>query len=302
MAELHQIERDILAVGMLLTKLKSVLAVTVAVAVTFGLGAGLLTYGTAAGEQNEKKGEAVPRQKEAVAPQLALAASATVRTLAEEGKESSKQPQDSHQAPARKEIGRILLSAELRIMDGEEAKEKRPNRILLIDPESGEWEPVGDADAAHNPRLSPDGKTIAFGNVPERGIWTCDANGRNLKQIFDKGNTAIWNADGKHLIVTKQTPHGTDWKFETWQIDPDGSGATELPLPATDCAIDSSPDGKWITTISGRPQSLPGQRLSNLHHATGRDERAALDAWRGQHRPAFFAGQQEGSLHWLRAR
>jgi len=199
---------------------------------------------------------------------LALAASSTVRPLAEEGKESSKLPQDSPQAPARKGIGRILLSSELRIMDGEEAKEKRPNRILLIDPESGEWKDLNTASARYvsDPRLSPDGKTIAFGNwagvfpgrpSAEQSIWTCDANGGNLKKIFDKGSKAIWSADGKHLIVTKQTLDEKNWKFKARQIDPDGSNATDLRLPATDCAIDCSTDGKWITTISGRPQSFP---------------------------------------------
>jgi Tol biopolymer transport system component len=187
---------------------------------------------------------------------LVLAASASSWTFAEEEKGAPKQPLNSRQAPSRKEIGRIVVSAGLRIMDGEGLKEKRPSRILLIDPESGEWKPVGDAEAAYNPRLSPDGKVIAFGGASQKGIRTCDADGRNLKQVFDKGNAVLWTADGKHLIVTEQSLRGTAWKFETWQIDPDGSNAKELPLPATDCAIDCSPDGKWITTISDRPQSF----------------------------------------------
>jgi RNA polymerase sigma factor (sigma-70 family) len=170
-------------------------------------------------------------------------------------RKDGKVAEDSQQPPARKQIGRILVSAELRILDGEEAKEKRPNRIILIDPESGDWTVVGDADA-DNPRLSPDGTTIAFGNERDKGIWTCAADGRNPRRIFDKASTPFWTPDGKHLIVTKETLHGTDWKFEAWQIDPAGSSVTELPLPASDCAIDSSPDGKWITTISNRPQSF----------------------------------------------
>jgi uncharacterized protein (TIGR03067 family) len=61
--------------AMLLTKLKSVVALTVAMLVTVGIGAGLLTCGTAAGEQTEaNKAEAVALQKPsevppAVAPQ-----------------------------------------------------------------------------------------------------------------------------------------------------------------------------------------------------------------------------------------
>ncbi len=45
----------------------------------------------------------------------------------------------------------------------------------------------------------------AFPDRPtaEQRIWTCDANGGNPKKIFDKASTAIWTADGKHLVVTK---------------------------------------------------------------------------------------------------
>jgi Tol biopolymer transport system component len=187
---------------------------------------------------------------------LAVAVGATLQTFGEEGKETSKPSQRSQQAPERKQIGRILLSAELRILDGEEAKGKRRNQIILIDPDSGQWKAVSDVNA-RDPRLSPDSKMIAFGKWNENGIWTCDANGGNLKQIFDNGMAAIWTADGRHLIVTKETLDGKNWKFDAWQIAADGSNATKLSLPATDCVIDTSPDGKWISTISERPQSFP---------------------------------------------
>src|SRR5437879_1545296 len=94
---------------------------------------------------------------------LALAASSILRPFGEEGKERSEPAQGSQQAPQRKQMGRILLSAELRIMDGEEAKEKLPHSIILIDPESGEWKDLNTGYAL-DPRLSPDGKTIAFGD------------------------------------------------------------------------------------------------------------------------------------------
>jgi RNA polymerase sigma factor (sigma-70 family) len=241
--------------AMLLSKLK--IGVLLACAAVMLAGGGVAVVGRSFG---------IGQSQDPPGPVVANS-SPTAPSFAEERKETSTLLQESHQVLARKEIERILLCAQLRIMDGEEAKEKRANCILLIDPESGEWKGISIDSAPHarEPRLSPDGKTIAFGNWPgffpdretEQSIWTCDVSGGNLKQIFNKGSRALWSADGKHLIVTSESTKqlaGGNWEFKTWQIGPDGSNPMELPLPATDCAIDSSPDGKWITTISGRPQ------------------------------------------------
>lgn len=160
--------------------------------------------------------------------------------------------EESAAVPAEKAPGRIFLNAELRITDGDEPKERLSNRIIVIDPKTGEWKEIGDANA-RSPRLSPDGQTIVFGDY-SKGIWTCDADGRNPRQIFDKGSFAVWGADGKHLFVSQETLNGTKWTFETWQINADGSDAKQLTIPATDCATDVSPDGKWLATISIRPQ------------------------------------------------
>lgn len=130
---------------MFLNKLMKV-ATVLLLATTGLIGAGIFGYAMVQEKENQAK-EAQPQESLERHPRQAV-----------DRDGDPLPPKDSHQVPARKEIGRILLSAALRIMDGEEAKEKRPNGILLIDPENGEWKDLGHAYARHtrDPRLSPD--------------------------------------------------------------------------------------------------------------------------------------------------
>ena len=129
--------------------------------------------------------------------------------------------------------------------------------IFAIDPSSGEWTRI--LDRGFSPRVSPDGKRLAFitYNTP-KGAWACDAQtGANPIQLFSKeAISAVWSPDGKELVLTVPAPvpreyRGEEfWALETakWRIGADGSNPRKLPLPPLHHAHDWSPDGKWLAT------------------------------------------------------
>ncbi|MCS7186110.1 MAG: hypothetical protein N3B10_01655 [Armatimonadetes bacterium] len=61
-----------------------------------------------------------------------------------------------------------------------------------------------------SPAWSPDGKTIAFisGKGKSPDVWLMDADGRNLRPIFEDENTdedmPCWTPDGKFVVFTRQ--------------------------------------------------------------------------------------------------
>ena len=66
-----------------------------------------------------------------------------------------------------------------------------------------------------NPRISPDGKSIAFisDRKGQNNLWVMDLDGKNPHQVIDDQVTLmrspVWTADSKYLIVVKMTPLGS---------------------------------------------------------------------------------------------
>jgi RNA polymerase sigma factor (sigma-70 family) len=125
-------------------------------------------------------------------------------------------------------------------------------RIIAVDPDTGAWRQVVDADT-RNPRLSPDSETVIF--LRDDGVWNCDAAGSNNPgKLFDFVPYAgfSFTPDGRHLIGSKiASMLGNEiWRHETWRHDADGRNPEKLNIPAADAVLDISPDGQWALTRS----------------------------------------------------
>ncbi len=114
---------------------------------------------------------------------------------------------------------------------------------------SGRKENIREADwAGDSPRLSPDGKTIAFNSAQGRtmNVWTAAVNGGPPRQVtFDKEMMGFpcWSPDGKFLAL--EIRRGDD---ENVGIVPSGGG-TPLQLTSDhgqNWPHDWSPDGDKI--------------------------------------------------------
>jgi RNA polymerase sigma factor (sigma-70 family) len=138
-------------------------------------------------------------------------------------------------------------------------------RLVAIDPDTGTWDKINDNGGF--PRLSPDGNTLLFTRQLDQ-VWSCDVRGKEEpRQLSDKGGHPRWSADGKRFVTTrgKLTPADA-WQTETWQVNADGSGATQLAVPDTDFVDDWSRDGQWFVTSSDRhPPKGRGYQLYLMH-------------------------------------
>lgn len=108
------------------------------------------------------------------------------------------------------------------------------------------------------PRISPDGKTIAFtgqydgntevysmpigGGVPTRLTYTSTNSRDDLGDRMGPNNIVItWTPDGKEILYRNRTGSGFDGKL--WEVSPEGGMPERLPLPEGGFAS-FSPDGK----------------------------------------------------------
>jgi Tol biopolymer transport system component len=146
--------------------------------------------------------------------------------------------------------------------------------IIAIDPETGQWEKITDAD--DDPRASRDGKMLAFPNrdvsvkdgaVPTE-IWTCDLTSRHAAKVAEiEGTSVCWSPDGKQFAGTKlRFTEDAKSHSATWEMNVDGSGQKDLPIPETDYVADWSDDGKWFVAVTNRePPFGCGYQLYRMH-------------------------------------
>ena len=129
--------------------------------------------------------------------------------------------------------------------------------IIAIDPEDGKWVQITKCQG-NSPRVSPDGKQVAFCTERgSKGTVTCinEPNSRPV-QIFPKRGQPVWSPDGKSLVVTVSAPAQAEYRGEEfwgcesaiWQLGADGSNPRQLPRPPLHDVEDWSPDGRWLAT------------------------------------------------------
>jgi Tol biopolymer transport system component len=172
-----------------------------------------------------------------------------------------------------KRASRIYLTA--RSEDGKD------NAISLfaIDPETGEWSKVLDR-CDIRPRISPDGRTIAFRN--DNALWTRSvAGGDDPKRILDLEGAPtgepIWSGDAKEIIISPgvRSPDNEHWIFKTLRFVADGSRRQTLKIVPEDSVQDWSADGQWIVVASSRNAKIGWQLY--VMHPDGTGERQVTE-------------------------
>jgi Tol biopolymer transport system component len=128
-------------------------------------------------------------------------------------------------------IGQIALSGDGRRVAYQAVSARNALSRAALDPDRGvlgeSTTILAGALSALSPSVSPDGRTIAFGNVgsaSQEDIYTIDREGRNLRQItndeaLDRGPS--WSPDGRRILFYSN--RGGRGVYEIWSVNPDGS-------------------------------------------------------------------------------
>lgn len=166
---------------------------------------------------------------------------------------------------------------------------------------------VAGPDFASQPRLSPDGRALAF--VSDRdgsdNLWVAAADGSALRRLTALPRAVVmspaWSADGRRLFATVFAPEGwatgpgTQPVAELWQFDAaTGAGArlvenrngppaplVSSPAPGAYGAA-PAPNGRHVYFASVTPRAYgvragAGSRLARVDLATGRVEPVAVE-------------------------
>ena len=149
------------------------------------------------------------------------------------------------------------------------------------------------------PRISPDGKTIAF-ITDRRGqynLWVMDADGGNPRAVFTDGSiTALepaWMPDGKYIVVRRGGRGGGEGGAGSgglWMYSKDGGAgvqlvATEAGAGGRGGSAPSWPtvsrDGKYLyyqvnETVADEEPISGGQQIKRFEFKTGETSTSAL--------------------------
>ncbi|MEM8766120.1 MAG: DPP IV N-terminal domain-containing protein, partial [Pseudomonadota bacterium] len=118
---------------------------------------------------------------------------------------------------------------------------------------------VFELEWASNPRVSPDGKTIAYsrnGNdvMTDRRtsrIWLVDADGNNHRPLVSEpGSRPVWSPDGDRLAFLARGDHGVEI-YMHWLAD--NRTAVLTRLPKQPAALAFSPDGEQLAFRMFKP-------------------------------------------------
>ncbi|HWE40175.1 MAG TPA: hypothetical protein VG406_26725 [Isosphaeraceae bacterium] len=185
--------------------------------------------------------------------------------------------------PAEPKESRIYLYADLRPNGDRDMIQG----LLAVDPDGGSWTKVADLDGLF--RVAPDGKTIAFSKFSsaEGGfarfdtLWLrpLDGDGEPRK-VADVGGIPVWSGDGKELIVSQGNIEGRQrgrLRHETWRVGLGGKGPVKLPVPEPDGVEDWSADGRWLATVTIRPNDTFKGYHVYVMHPDGTGQRCVAD-------------------------
>ncbi len=146
-------------------------------------------------------------------------------------------------------------------------------RLMVLDPKSGTRADVFDG-CSERMRVSPDGKSVAFGR--ENALWVRRLDPKaEPRKVVDlgapySGTPAAWSPDGKQIIIN----HASEEKSPLL-INTDGTGREKLAVPPEDDVQDWSADGRWLLTASHRGSK--GGWVLYFMRPDGTDQRRITD-------------------------
>jgi len=166
-------------------------------------------------------------------------------------------------------------------------------QFIWFDRAGHEIEKVGDPDAddAFSPRLSPDGRRIAYYRTVDGNadIWTLTVE-QGMLGRFTSGSVnelnPIWSSDGKHIVYGANRTG----VFDIVQKNTDGSGGEQLLFKSAvnKAPLDMSPDGRfllyrtldsktsfdiWALPVTGKPFPVAQSRFAEREAAFSPDGR-----------------------------
>jgi Tol biopolymer transport system component/DNA-binding winged helix-turn-helix (wHTH) protein len=108
---------------------------------------------------------------------------------------------------------------------------------------------ISSSRGQEEPRISPDGKRIAFysGRSGNSEIWVADRDGSNLVQLTSFGGpvtgTPRWSPDSRRIVFDSRA----SGQVQLYVIDADGGPPRRVPTGTLDASDPSwSHDGRWI--------------------------------------------------------
>ena len=135
-----------------------------------------------------------------------------------------------------------------------------PNRLVWVSRKGVEQPVDAPPNAYFDPRLSPDGRTIAVGMAEENSLQIAlfDLNRKKLSRLTFQGNNRVplWTPDGKHIVFWSDTtgPANLYW------LRSDGSGGREQLRSSNylDVPFSFSRDGQLLPFVEVNPLTGDG--------------------------------------------
>ncbi|HJZ81094.1 MAG TPA: protein kinase, partial [Pyrinomonadaceae bacterium] len=121
---------------------------------------------------------------------------------------------------------------------------QRKSQLRYFDAEGKQTGAIGNVElvsGSSNPRISPDGKQVAFQSP--NGVLVSDLAGSNPIKLVGANQLPIWSPDGSKVAYSGLTQEGTRGIF---QQPANGAGQQEMLVSGTVFSAQYSPDGRFL--------------------------------------------------------
>ena len=127
---------------------------------------------------------------------------------------------------------------------------------------------VGEPGFLGSPRLSPDGRMVAFSRtVPERGVFILDLSRGTSSRIAPRNaDKIVWSPNGTEVAFSAPGERWTNVMLR--KADGSGTGRSLAPSDANQEIIDWLPDGKSLVYYESDPDKQQRELRNAMHEST----------------------------------